>query len=414
MYGLRRFGIKLGLETIESILTALDHPQNNYPCIHVAGTNGKGSVVVMLSCILQAAGYRVGHYTSPHLERFNERICVNHDPIDDRDVVRAYRKIKAMHHLQRQPTFFEATTAMALDEFSRRKVDWAIMETGMGGRLDATNVLLPALSVITNISLEHKAYLGRTIAAIAGEKAGIIKPRTPVITGVTQKSARAVMAHTAMAQEAPLFLKGKDFRCRRQDNTFTYYGMDGTLRKLRLALSGAHQVDNAALVLAACETLNRTGRAKIPEAAITAGLASAQWPGRLEIVSEAPCIILDGAHNLMAARVLAKHLADHYADRTITLVVGILDDKPSESILKDLIAPCKRVVITQPTINRAIPAAELAETAKRFTSNIEVVPQVENALFHALKISSASDVICVAGSLYVVGEAKAALKKLDL
>jgi dihydrofolate synthase/folylpolyglutamate synthase len=186
MYGLRRFGIKLGLDTIEAILAALGHPQQNVPAIHVAGTNGKGSVVALLAAILRQAGYRVGHYTSPHLERFNERICIDAVPIDDREVVAAWEKIQAMDHLVREPTFFEATTAMALYEFSRRKVDWAIMETGMGGRLDATNVLQPALCVITNISLEHRDYLGHTIAAIAGEKAGIIKPKTPVVSGVTQ------------------------------------------------------------------------------------------------------------------------------------------------------------------------------------------------------------------------------------
>ncbi len=412
MFGLRRFGIKLGMETIESILGALDEPQRNFPSIHVAGTNGKGSVVAMLSRILQTAGYRVGHYTSPHLERFNERICINGAPITDREVVSAYRKIQAMEHLQREPTFFEATTAMALFEFSRRKVDWAIMETGMGGRLDATNVLAPDLSIITNISLEHRAYLGRTITAIAGEKAGIIKPHTPVITGVTQESARRVMTRTAKSRKAPLYMKGVDFRTRRfKNNTFAYYGMFGALGGLKLGLSGSHQVDNAALVLTACELLNHNGRANIPEEAIVSGLAETKWPGRLEIVSQKPCIILDGAHNLMAARVLAKHLTENYSNRTITLVVGILNDKPFESILKDLIATCQRVVITQPTIDRAIPARELAQTARRFSSNIEIFDRVENALNHALDTSSPDDVICVAGSLYVVGEAKTALAR---
>jgi dihydrofolate synthase/folylpolyglutamate synthase len=415
MYGLRRFGIKLGLDTIEAILAALGHPQQNVPAIHVAGTNGKGSVVALLAAILRQAGYRVGHYTSPHLERFNERICIDAVPIDDREVVAAWEKIQAMDHLEREPTFFEATTAMALYEFSRRKVDWAIMETGMGGRLDATNVLQPALCVITNISLEHRDYLGHTIAAIAGEKAGIIKPKTPVVSGVTQYSALQVITRKAASQQAPLFQKSRDFRCRRQgDGTFSYYGMDGALKHLTLGLSGAHQVDNAALVLAACETLNRKGTAVISEAAIRAGLAAAQWHGRLEIVSQEPCIILDGAHNLMAARVLARHLAENYADRFITLVIGILDDKPCDAILKDLIRPCQRVVITQPVIDRAIPAEDLAERAKAFSSAIEIVPRVKDAVGHALNSSAPTDVICIAGSLYVVGEAKTALRKLGI
>ena len=415
MYGLRRFGIKLGLETIEAILAGLGHPQRNYPTIHVAGTNGKGSVVAMLASILQSAGYRVGHYTSPHLERFNERICVNATPIEDRDVVEAWQTIQAMDHLEREPTFFEATTAMALHEFNRRQVDWAIVETGMGGRLDATNVLSPDLCVITNISLEHREYLGNTIATIAGEKAGIIKPNTPVIAGVTQASARRVIRQKAVSLKAPLLLKSKDFRCRRlKGGRFSYYGLDQTLKGLQLGLSGSHQVDNAALVLAACETLNRQGKTNLSESIIKSGLDATQWPGRLEIASKAPCIILDGAHNLMAARVLAKHLEEHYHDRSITLVIGILDDKPCESILKDLIAPSQRVVVTQPIIDRAVPAAALAETAKQFSSRIDIIPQVDAAVQHALSTASPSDVICVAGSLYVVGEAKTALRQLGI
>jgi dihydrofolate synthase/folylpolyglutamate synthase len=372
-------------------------------------------VVALLAAILRQAGYRVGHYTSPHLERFNERICIDAVPIDNREVVAAWEKIQAMDHLEREPTFFEATTAMALYEFSRRKVDWAIMETGMGGRLDATNVLQPALSVITNISLEHREYLGHTIAAIAGEKAGIIKPKTPVVSGVTQKSARQVVTQKAASQQAPLFQRGRNFRCIRQGGgTFTYHGIDGALKHLTIGLSGTHQVDNAALVLAACEILNRSGAAVISETAIRAGLAAARWPGRLEIVSQAPCVILDGAHNLTAARVLARHLAENYADRFITLVIGILDDKPCDAILKDLIGPCQRVVITQPSIDRAIPAKDLAERAKPFSSAIEIVPRVKDAVGHALNSSGPTDVICIAGSLYVVGEAKTALRKLGI
>jgi dihydrofolate synthase/folylpolyglutamate synthase len=413
MYGLRRFGIKLGLETIETILSDLENPHRRYQSIHIAGTNGKGSVATMLSTILAAAGYRVGKYTSPHLEHFNERICIDNEPVDDEAVISSHARVNAVQNLERQPTFFEFTTAMALYEFSRRNVDWAIIETGMGGRLDATNAILPALSIITNISLEHKLYLGNTIAAIASEKAGIIKPKIPVVTGVTQKSARVQILHLAEIHKAPVYIKGNDFRSRRAaDGTFTYYGISRDWPRLELSLSGSHQVDNAALALAACEILCRSGHLKLPDGAIRHGLEKSIWPGRLEVVSDSPHLILDGAHNLMAARALARHLGKRYKNHNITLVVGVLDDKPSESILKDLAVPCRRAIVTQPGIDRAIPSDHLAIAARKYFSEVVVVPDVGEAVRQAIRGSDADDVICVAGSLYVVGEAKTALRQM--
>ncbi len=413
MYSLRRFGIKLGLETIETILSELGNPHKTFKSIHIAGTNGKGSVAAMLSTILISAGYRVGKYTSPHLEHFNERICIDNEPIDDGAVVSSHDRVQTIQGLQRQPTFFEFTTAMALFEFARRQVQWAVIETGMGGRLDATNVILPEISLITNISLEHKHYLGNTIAAIAGEKAGIIKPQIPVVTGVTQKSALSRIHQRAQTQQAPVYVRGHDFKCRRvADGHFTYFGLEGKLQNLKLGLSGTHQVDNASLVLAACEILERSGHIKIPPQAIRYGLEKTSWPGRLEVVSNSPILLLDGAHNLMAARVLAGHLRRQYEDRNITLVVGVLDDKPSDSILKDLAVSCRRAVVTQPKIDRAIPADRLAGIARKYFNDVTVIPDIGEAIEHALRGSDAKDVICVAGSLYVVGEAKTALRQM--
>jgi dihydrofolate synthase/folylpolyglutamate synthase len=415
LFALHRFGIKLGLDTIEKILSDIGRPQQDFKCIHIAGTNGKGSVAALLSTILEAAGYCVGRYTSPHLERFNERICINSKPIDDQAVIAAHDRVRCVQNLKRQPTFFEYTTAMAFYEFSRCKVDWGIVETGMGGRLDATNVVSPALCIITNISLEHRLYLGDTIAAICSEKAGIIKSGIPVITGVTQKAAREVIHKVAQHQNAPVYLKGRDFRCRRSaEPAFNYYGVNNTWPDLELGLSGAHQVDNAALALAACEILTETHLADLPLQAVRQGIKRASWPGRLEIACDRPHLILDGAHNLMAARVLARHLRRHYQNRNICLVVGVLNDKPCESILKDLSASCGRAVITQPAIDRAIPADRLAAVAKNYFSQIKVIPNVAQAVEFAIQSSKAEDVICVAGSLYVVGEAKAALRRLGI
>ena len=205
MFGLKRFGIKMGLSTTRNILEGLDNPQNTFSCVHVAGTNGKGSIASALSTILYSKGYKVGLYTSPHLIRFNERIRVNRRSVSDQNVVRAYHAVKNAHRGGRELTFFEYATAMAMYEFGRQQIDWAVIETGMGGRLDATNIVEPALSIISNISLEHRMYLGNTISKIAEEKGGIIKKRTPVVTGVRQPGAFAVIQKIAQEKTAPLY-----------------------------------------------------------------------------------------------------------------------------------------------------------------------------------------------------------------
>jgi dihydrofolate synthase/folylpolyglutamate synthase len=414
MFGLRRFGIKLGLDVITQILTGLGEPHKAYRTIHVAGTNGKGSVASMLTGILQAAGHTVGLYTSPHLIHFNERIRINGRPVTDPEIVEAFRAIRKVQKGEREPTFFEFTTAMALHLFKAHQVDWAVIETGMGGRLDATNVLAPEVSVITNISLEHKGYLGNTIAAITYEKAGIIKPATPVVTGVRQPSAVAVVTERAAKLKAPCHRMGRDFHCRRlPSGRFHYTGLDHTWRDLSTNLLGRHQVENAGLALAAAEVLMRKG-VDLEESHVRHALNHTYWPGRLETVCDEPLIILDGAHNLMAARNLGRYLAETYPDREIIMVVGVLDDKPAEEMLAALLAVCYRAVITAPTINRAIPAEVLARTARKFVSQVDEVPTVDRAVARALQIVRSNQIICIAGSLYVVGEALQTLQQMSL
>lgn len=417
IYKLQRFGIKLGLETIQQWMSALGNPHTRFKCIHIAGTNGKGSVAAMLSTLFVEAGIKVGRFTSPHLESFNERICIDNQPIADDDVVTACSRVKsALQGLPRTPTFFEFATAMGFYEFSRQEVEWAIIETGMGGRLDATNIILPEVSIITNLSLEHKAYLGPTLSAIAGEKAGIIKPQTPVVTAVEQKSARNVIFKTAADKRAPVYLHGREFRTRRTGtgNRFHYFGLDHNWSDIGLSLAGAYQIDNAALVLAAAELLARADRVRFDEQTIRRALQTTQWSGRLEIISQQPLVIMDGAHNLMAARKVGRYLLDHYKQRNVTLVVGILDDKPYRSILKDLTAACNRVIVTQPKIGRAIPYAQIEAVAREFVPNVETRADVGEAVRHALSTSGPDDVICIAGSLYVVGEAKTAMKAMRM
>ncbi|MDL2269474.1 bifunctional folylpolyglutamate synthase/dihydrofolate synthase [Desulfosarcina sp. OttesenSCG-928-A07] len=411
MYRMRRFGIVLGLSTTRRILEGIGNPHHTFSSIHIAGTNGKGSVASALATILRKAGYRVGLYTSPHLIRFNERINVDGTPISDEAVVEAWEAVRSVPAGDREPTFFEFSTAMAFYTFGRHQVDWAIIETGMGGRMDATNVVTPAVSLITNISLEHKTYLGNTIAAITGEKAGIIKPGVPVVTGVTQKSARSVIETVATEKNAPLYLMGRDFRVRRLKNgRFSYKGMDHTWNGLEPGLMGHHQVDNAALVMAAGELIMRQNSNLLKDH-LQYGLAQNHWPGRLEVVCEKPLVILDGAHNLMAAKRLGRFLNDDLAGRHITLVAGILDDKPYAAILKEMLGPCERLIITKAKIDRSLPVETLETVAKSVVSRIERIEDVGEAVRHAMATSGPEDVICVAGSLYVVGEAKAELEK---
>ncbi|MFZ5570999.1 MAG: bifunctional folylpolyglutamate synthase/dihydrofolate synthase [Thermodesulfobacteriota bacterium] len=415
MYALRRFGIKLGLDVITNMLGGLGNPQDTYHIVHVAGSNGKGSISATLAAILQEAGFQVGLYTSPHLVRFNERIRINGEEITDAEVVACHQVVQQVHHGDREPTFFEYTTAMALYEFGRRKVDWAVIETGMGGRLDATNIVRPAVAVISNISLEHQFYLGDTLARIAAEKAGIIKQGIPVVTAAKQKSVREVIEETARKKKAPVYRLGRDFRIRRNGRGgFSYYGLDRTLPQVTPALAGAHQFENTAVALAACEVLMKGTKTRpalaIPPEAVTAGLEKTRWPGRLEILSQNPLVILDGAHNLPAVKLLVQYLKPLVENRRLILVIGILNDKAFEPMLNSILPICGRVILTQPQIDRSLPPEELLRVARNHAADIEIRKEVGQAVKYAVESAGPEDVVCIAGSLYVVGETKAAVE----
>jgi len=416
MYSLRRFGIVLGLDVIAALLDGLGNPHRGFKSIHVAGTNGKGSVCSALATILRAAGCRVGLYTSPHLVKFNERICIEGQPISDEAVVRAYEAVKNIPSGDREATFFEYSTAMAFYEFGRQKVDWAVIETGMGGRMDATNIITPAVSVITNISLEHQQYLGNTVAQITAEKGGIIKQGIPVVTGVTQKSAISVLNALAREKSAEIYRLGEDFRVRRnkKNSTFAYFGIKQYMQNMRTGLSGHYQADNAALVLAACEILNKNGTCCLSEETIRTALEQNRWPGRLEKVSDSPLILLDGAHNLAAAKNLARFLSEELPDRNVTLIIGILDDKPYEAMLRELVPVCRSVIITRPEIERSTDPEILYAAAKKMLEDVKIIPNVAEAIRYCIENVSPQDAVCIAGSLYVVGEAIGFFEKTDL
>lgn len=419
IYKLGRFGIKLELDTIRNILRFLNNPHKNYRMIHVAGTNGKGSTATYLASVLQQAGFKTGIYTSPHLVRFNERICINGRQISDEDVVSVYEAVDAVDIGKRKATFFEIATAMAFYYFAREGVDWAVIETGMGGRFDATNVIRPELSVITNLSIEHTDYLGSTIKDLAREKGGIIKPGTPVVTAVSQPSGLGVLEETAERNNAPLFRFKKDFSIRKAagKKTYTYQGIHHTFKDIIKPLPGDHQRENLSLALAGLELVFERLRDKDPRYQLTPdlvekGLAQARWPGRLERIMEKPLVILDGAHNLKAAQLLAAYLRQTLKEKSLTLVLGILDDKPHDEMLKLLVPLADRVVVTQAKIDRSIKSDVLAAAVKKiFPGEVVVIDRVSEAVSYAISTASQDDAICIAGSLYVAGEAKA---KFDL
>lgn len=413
IYKLGRFGIKLELDTISDILYKLGNPEKKYLTIHIAGTNGKGSVASYLSTILIKAGFKTGLYTSPHLIKFNERILINNQQILDEDIIKAYETVDAADTGKRKATFFEIATAMSFYHFAKQNVDFAVIETGMGGRFDATNIIHPELSIITNIAIEHSEYLGKTIKNIAKEKSGIIKSKAPVITGVSQASALKVIKETAQTKYSQVFVYKKDFSMRKNPtkNTYTYHGLEKKFLHLKNPLKGKHQKDNLSLSLAACEILfKKLKNKKCNQNLIEQALLTTKWQGRLEYVQKNPLVIIDGAHNLKAARTLSQHLKAEF--KNIILVIGILDDKPYEKILGCLVPCAKKIIITKAKNNRSLEPAVLQRSAKKITrSSLSIIEDVQKAVKHAIKNAQKGEVVCIAGSLYVAGEAKTLFNK---
>jgi dihydrofolate synthase/folylpolyglutamate synthase len=423
LYGLQHIGIKLGLRNITTLLKLLDQPQNRFASVHIAGTNGKGSTAAFLSSILQAAGYKVGLYTSPHLIDFTERIKVNGEAIPAFEVVRLTSTIKRLidNHPDfsppggAHPTFFEVTTALAFSHFADAGVDIAVVETGMGGRLDATNVLNPLVSIITNIGLEHQQYLGHTLGEIAGEKAGIIKPKGMVLSGVEGVEAQAVIKRECRARQASLYtLKpGFDWRLKAgnlEAQCFDLHTPQGDYKDLCIRLLGDFQLGNAALAVGAVELLGRQGLT-VTESAVRRGLATAGWEGRLQLVSRRPYMVLDGAHNPQAARALAAELPKLFKYNTLILVLGVLEDKDVAGMLNEWLDMADIFVLTRPDSDRAAdPQFLLQSICPRNHGRVVIKKSIARALDHARDLAEPADLICVTGSLYTVGEALAVLR----
>lgn len=400
----QHFGVHLGLERINQLLEKLDNPHKQVPIIHIAGTNGKGSVCAYLSSILTEAGYRVGRYTSPHLIDWTERICINQKPISPIELQEYLeRVIAATENDSETPTQFEIITAVAWLYFAEKKVDIAVIETGLGGRLDATNVCEnPLVSVITSISLEHWQILGPTVADIAGEKAGILKSKSPAIIGELPEDARMVIEKRIQKLDCPaIWVKpaidlGQGFaEYQSNQNTVTI--------KYELPLLGKIQLMNSAIAIATIQTLQNQGW-QISETAIENGIAKTQWPGRLQQTTwKNQTILIDGAHNPAAAIALREYVDNFHNYQPINWVIGILATKDSDDILKALLKKGDRLYLVPVPDQNSTPPAELAALAQTVCPELtvcETFPELTIALDDAVADENLT-VLC--GSLYLIG-----------
>jgi dihydrofolate synthase/folylpolyglutamate synthase len=405
--------IKPGLERMFMALEALGQPQRRYRSLHVAGTNGKGSTCAFASTVLRAAGHRVGLYTSPHLERVTERF-----QIDGSEIPRELLGRRILEVLERYPqaagtpaplTYFEFGTAVAFWHFAQEGVEVAVLETGLGGRLDATNTVAPLVTAITPISFDHMEYLGHTLGAIAGEKAGILKPGVPVIVSRQEPEALANIARVADEVSSPMLLEGRDFTLEQAaGGALIYRGVRWTLDELTLSLRGPHQRQNASVALAALEQLDSRG-VTVPTEAAKAGLASAQWPGRLEEVSKQPLVLLDGAHNPGGVAALLASLDALYPGRRIHAVFGVVADKDRAPMMRALFPRCASLHLTPLDTPRSLAPERYLEEARAWCADVRAHASLDAALASAQAQAMEGDVVLCTGSLFLVGAVRARL-----
>ena len=416
MLGKRRFGIKPGLEAMLALMDELDHPEAQVAAIHIAGTDGKGAVAAMCESVLRHAGYRVGRYTSPHLVSVNERFLVDGSPVSDEALETAARVVcpaveRVEAHLSREVTFFECLTAVAFVLYRQLGIQLLVLETGLGGRLDATNVVTPLVSVITRIGLDHCDWLGNTIRAIATEKAGIIKPGRPVICGATPDEARAVISETA-ATRGSLCIAAEDAvslrvsKSRLDGQTFSISTQNRSLPPVHFPLPGAFQAENAVTAIAALECVHDLGL-PIADGAFVEGLEQVCWPGRFQLVSSAPPVIIDGGHNPCAAEALLAAFKSCREKRPVGLVAGFCGDKDVPTFLQTL-KPIVKCAWGVPIRNpRSLPATETCNLMRLAgMDQSEASNSLEDALAAAKQWAAASNgIVLVCGSLFLAGEA---------
>ncbi|MBM7648928.1 dihydrofolate synthase/folylpolyglutamate synthase [Bacillus ectoiniformans] len=414
IHGRLRLGIKPGLQRMEWMMERLNHPERHLKTIHVGGTNGKGSTVTYLRSILQESGYQVGTFTSPYIETFNERISVNGVPISDEEIIQLVQAIKPLaEELEATelggPSEFEIITAMAFYYFSKINfVDVVIFEVGLGGRLDSTNIVHPLLSVITNIGMDHMQFLGDSIEQIAYEKAGIIKSGIPVITAVKQPEALAVIDKAAKEKRAAMYTLGKEFtgewkQSLPQGEEFDFQSMFGKLGEVQIGLNGLHQVDNAALAVMSIQYLNAFYSFLVEEEHIRSGLEKAFWPGRMEIISETPIILLDGAHNPEGMRALTDSLKSRYPDYRVTAIFAGMKDKKLDAMINMLDQACDEIVLTTFDFPRA---AGLDDFALFLSEKIMTEADWQKVVREFKRNAREKELLVVTGSLYFISEVK--------
>lgn len=412
IYNLELFGIKMGLGNITRMLAHIGNPQQTFRSIHVAGTNGKGSVASALFSILKAAGYRVGVFTSPHLVDFRERFRTYHGHIDKRSLAAFIGE----HHqfiTDGRITFFEISTALAFWYFRKMEVDVAVVEVGLGGRLDATNVLLPDLAIINDIDYDHTKILGNTLEEIALEKAGIIKPSVPVVTGVRNPEVYRLLRDICRERKTTISRPPavpQDFAFRNGLMRFTL-GRNGSRAPMSSSLVGVHQIRNISVAAKAVEMLNERGY-HIPARAFQTGLRNCSWPGRFQVVGKKPLILLDVAHNPGGAKALVESFEIAYPDRKVILVCGVLERPDYDIMLQRLATITRRAIITRPEYRRTAEIGGVIWAAVNAELDFDVCLKVDEAVDRALKLAKPDDMILICGSHFTVGEAIVRLDNL--
>lgn len=415
LFSLTRAGIKLGLDNTSKLLAYFNDPQLKVRTIHVAGTNGKGSTSAFMESILRESGYKTGLYTSPHLLDFRERIQTNRQWISKEDFCGLVCRIKkASAELEINPTFFEFGTTMAFLFFYEKKVDWSVIETGLGGRLDSTNLCRAEISIITSISKDHTEFLGDDLAAIASEKAGIIKSNSSVVTGIKEERLFKIIQEKSFRENSPVYQLGKEFRVELKDIRahrikFDYFGLDRHLPDLQTSLIGKHQVFNASLAMTAGFLLNSKG-CKISDSAIRQGLLSARWDGRLEIVQKSPITVLDCAHNPESVRILATALRENFSYKRLYMVLGVMEDKAIDEIIEIIDDIADHIILVKPKNKRSADPEILLSKLAKSQKVVEIIEEIPYALGIIRDNCNPDDIICVTGSIYTVAEAKKSIE----
>ena len=418
IYDLTKYGIKLGLNNIKYLLFLLGDPHKKIKIIHVAGTNGKGSTASFISSILQSDGYKVGLYTSPHLVDFTERININNKQINRKKVSELLERIKPFIEKVAQtpsyghPTFFEVITSLAFLYFFEEQVDFLVLEVGLGGRLDATNVCEPLISVITHIDYDHMDKLGNSLEEITREKGGIIKPERTVISSKQYREAQNEIKRIADEKNSLIYSSGKEinYEIVKSDIKGVVFDLEGiyhNFKNLHTPLLGRHQADNATTAIAAVEALKISG-IDISQKAIRAGLEKVKWTGRLEVIQNNPTLLLDGAHNPNGVKIMLQALEEIFSYQRLILVLGIFTDKDYKKMIQILAPNADLIIATKAKTPRAAPPQTIVKEAAQYINEnkIMVTKNIPQAINCALSNSKEDDLICITGSLYTVGEAK--------